>query len=131
MRRRDFIAGLGAAVSPTIWPLPVRAQQPPVPTIGYLAIGSPNAGAEAAFRKGVSEMGFVDGRNVAIVYRYLENQYDRLPAFVAELVRQPVAVIFGGGAAGVPAAKAATTTIPIVFITGANPVETGMVASFN
>jgi putative tryptophan/tyrosine transport system substrate-binding protein len=111
-----------------------RAQQLPIPTIGYLTSGSPNANSnwEAAFRKGLGEMGFVEGRNVAIEYRYAENQLDRLPALAAELVRRRVAVIFAfGGANAVPAAKAATTTIPIVFTTGANPIQTGMVASFN
>jgi len=130
MRRRELITLLGGAA--VAWPLAARAQQPPVPTIGYLHVGSPDARAEAAFRKGLSEIGFVEGRNVAIEFRYAENQFDRLPTLAAELVRQRVAVIFaGGGAATVPAAKAATTTIPIVFSTGANPVQTGMVASFN
>jgi putative tryptophan/tyrosine transport system substrate-binding protein len=134
MKRREFIAGLcGVATARmTIWPVVARAQQPTFPTIGYIYAGPPNAIPEAAFRKGLSEMGFVESRNVAIVYRYAENQYDRLPALAAELVRQRVTVIFtAGGAVLVPAAKAATTTIPIVFTTGANPVETGMVASFN
>jgi putative ABC transport system substrate-binding protein len=129
MKRRQFIAGLGGAA---VWPAVAYGQQPPVPTIGYLGIDSPNASVEAAFRKGLSEMGFVEGRNVALEFRYAENQFDRLPALAAELVRRRVAVIFaGGGAVAVPAAKAATTTIPIVFSTGANPVQTGMVASFN
>jgi putative ABC transport system substrate-binding protein len=129
MRRRDFIAGLGSAAA---WPLGAMAQQPSILTIGYLDIDFPNASAQAAFRKGLSEMGFVEGRNVAIEFRYAENQFDRLPVLAAELVRRRVAVIFaGGGAVAVPAAKAATTTIPIVFVTGANPVQRRMVASFN
>jgi putative ABC transport system substrate-binding protein len=129
MRRREFIAGLGGAAA---WPLAARSQQPPVTTIGYLHAGSPNANAEAAFRKGLSEMGFADGRNVAIEFRYAEDQNDRLPPLAAELVRRRVAVIFAsGGAVAVPAAKAATTTIPIVFQTGADPVQTGMVTGFN
>ena len=129
MKRREFIAGLGAAAA---WPLAARAQQPPVPTIGCLYAGPPTANIEAPFRKGLSEMGFVDGRNVAIEFRYAGDQNERLPLLAAELVRWQVAVIFAnGGALAVPAAQAATTTIPIVFITGANPVQTGMVASFN
>jgi putative ABC transport system substrate-binding protein len=129
MRRREFIAGLGSA---TAWPVAVRAQQPAVPTIGYLDVDSPRASVEAAFRKGLSEIGFVEGRNVAIEFRYAENQFDRVPALAAELVRRGVAVIYAaGGAITAPAAKAASTTIPIVFVTGANPVQTGMVASFN
>src|SRR5262245_22025562 len=119
MRRREFITLLGSTAA---WPLGARAQPPPVPTIGSLHSASPNANAEAAFRKGLSEMGSVEGRNVATVYRYAENQSDRLPALAAELVRRQVAVIFaGGGALTVPAAKAKTATIPIVFSTGANP----------
>jgi putative tryptophan/tyrosine transport system substrate-binding protein len=130
MRRREFIAGLGGAAA--AWPLAARAQQPPVPTIGYLHADLPNANIVAAFRKGLSEMGFVDGRNVTIEFRYARGQTDRLTALAAELVRQRVAVIFAGaGAVTAPVAKAETTTIPIVFSTGANPVETGMVASFN
>ena len=130
MRRRDFIRVIGGAAA--AWPLGARAQQPPVPTIGYLNGDSPNGSLEAAFRKGLSEMGFVESRNLAIEFRYAGNQFDRLPALAAELVRLRVAMIFAaGGAVTVPVAKAATTTIPIVFSTGANPVQTGMVASFN
>jgi putative tryptophan/tyrosine transport system substrate-binding protein len=127
MRRRDFIAGLGGTAA---WPFAARAQQPPVPTIGYISAASRNAYAEA-FRKGLSEMGFVPGRNVTIERRYAENP-DRVPTLVADLVRRQVAVIYAyGGAVTVPAAKAATTTIPIVFNTPADPIQTGMVASFN
>jgi putative ABC transport system substrate-binding protein len=113
MRRREFIAGLGSAAA---WPVVARAQQESVPTIGYLDIGSPTRGVEAAFRKGLSEIGFVEGRNVTIEFRYAENQFDRVPVLAADLVRRRVSVIFAaGGAVTVPAAKAATTTIPIVF----------------
>src|SRR5947208_583570 len=119
--RRSFLALLGTSAA--AWPLAARAQQARVPTIGYLHAGLPNANYEAAFRKGLSEMGFVDGRNVAIEYRYAEDRNERLPALAAELVRGRVAVIFAsGGAVAVPAAKAATTTIPIVFVTSADPV---------
>src|ERR1700740_2303188 len=129
MRRRQFISLVGGAAA---WPLAARGQRLPVPTIGYLHAGPPNASTEAAFRKGLSEMGFVDGRNVAIEYRYAEDQNDRLAPLAEELVRRRGGVIFAsGGAVGVPAAKAATTTVPIVFTTGANPVQTGMVARFN
>jgi ABC-type uncharacterized transport system substrate-binding protein len=133
MRRRDFITLLGGSAA--AWPLAVRAQQPAIPTIGYLSAGSPSANAEAAaFRKGLSEMGFVAGRNVTIEYRNAEDQNDpqRLQALAVELVRLRVAVIFvSGGALTVPAAKAATATIPIVFTTGADPVQTGLVTSLN
>src|SRR5262249_7104722 len=131
MRRREFMTLLGGAAS-GMWPQAARAQQPPVPTIGYLHAGSPNANFERAFRKGLSEMGFVAGRNVAIEFRYAEDQNDRLPPLAAELVSRRVTVIFAsGGAVAVPAAKASTAMIPIVFTTGADPVQTDMVASFN
>jgi hypothetical protein len=130
MQRRDFLTFLGGAAA--AWPLAARAQQPPVPTIGYLYAGPPTANVEASFRKGLSEMGFVDDRNVAIEFRYAGDQNERLPLLAAELVRRQVAVIFAnGGALAVPAAQAASTTIPIVFVTGADPVRTGMVTSFN
>jgi putative ABC transport system substrate-binding protein len=132
MSRREFTMLLGSGAAAAVWPLPARAQQAAVPTIGYLYAGPPNRNVEAAFRKGLSEMGFVDGRNVAIEFRYAEDQNDRLPALAAELARRRVAVIFAnGGALAVPAAKAATTTIPIVFNTGADPVQAGLVSSFN
>jgi ABC-type uncharacterized transport system substrate-binding protein len=132
MQRRDFITLLGGAVA--AWPRAARTQQPAVPTIGFLSSASPSPNEVAAFRKGLSEMGFVEGRSVAIEYRDAEDQNNRqrLQALAVELVRRQVAVIFAsGGALTVPAAKAATTTIPIVFTTGADPVETGMVASLN
>jgi putative ABC transport system substrate-binding protein len=129
IRRREFINLVGGAAA--AWPLGARAQQSPVPKIGFLQTGSPNAIAEAAFRKGLSEIGFVVGRNVVIEFRYAEDQNDRLPALAAELVRRRVAVIFCRGAVELTAAKAATTTIPIVFTTAADPVQAGMVTSFN
>jgi putative ABC transport system substrate-binding protein len=127
MRRRGFIVGLGAAAMP----LAARAQQPPVQVVGYLS-ASDAARPSAAFRKGLSEMGFVEGKNVAIEYRSAEFQYDRLPTLAAELVHRRVDVIYStGGSIVASAAKAATMTIPIVFIMGDDPVLGGLVASLN
>jgi putative ABC transport system substrate-binding protein len=131
MRRREFIAGLGSA---TAWPVVARAQQPPMPVIGYLHPSLPEhyAYQVAAFRKGLSEMGFVEGRNLAIEFRWAQDQLDRLPEFAAELVRRRVDLIAAPGSpAAALAAKAATATIPIVFTVSVDPVESGLVASLS
>ena len=131
VKRREIITLLGGAT--VGWPLAARAQQPTIPVIGFLGSESPNLWASrlSAFRQGLGEVGFIEGRNVAIEYRWAEGQYDRLPALVSELVHRQVTLIATGTVPAVRAAKAATATIPIVFVTAGDPVTLGFVASLS
>jgi putative ABC transport system substrate-binding protein len=129
MRRRQFIAGLGSAAA---WPVVARAQQPSMPVIGFVHTGSAdNSTSPSRVLQSLKETGYVEGQNVAIEYRWAENQYDRLPALAADLVRRKVAAIVAAGTPPALTAKAATTTIPIVFGSGGDPVALGLVASLS
>src|SRR5262249_11522807 len=129
MRRREFIQYFGGAVAASL-PVPAKAQQPGMPAVGFLNGGSTIAATLAAFHQGLGESGYVEGRNVTVEYRWAEGDYSRLPSLASDLATRGVNVIAaGGGDLAARAAKAATSTIPIVFTSGDDPVATGLVSS--
>jgi putative ABC transport system substrate-binding protein len=129
VRRREFITLLGGGVF--YWPRAARAQQAGVPVVGYLGASARDAAWLAGFRDGLKNAGYVEGQNIAFEARWVEGQYDQLPTMAAELVRRPVAVIVAPSLPALFAAKAATSTMPIVFMSAGDPVQLGIVASLN
>jgi putative ABC transport system substrate-binding protein len=130
LKRREFIVALGGAAA---WPLAARAQQSTTPVVGFLSSLSQPATSHlvAAWQRGMAETGYVDGKNVAIAYSFADGHYDRLPALASEFISRPVSTIVAAAPSAALAAKMGTTTIPIVFVVGLDPVAAGLVVSFN